>query len=235
MTVSTGSSSSGFKGMNVVDFEAVGQSGPGSGSVKKSGPSGDEIFRAIYISHTRVRLADEQLDAIMNDLYRRNTIQKISGLLLYKSRSFFEVLEGPQDIILPALDRIFQDRRHFKMKVMMYQQVKQRRFEGWSMGFRRLDGSVSRQPCYFNLTRRDLEQRFPRGASREILFFLRGYLTARFPPVEEPEINIECKVSQNLGRLAPPVAHRSAARPAPRPADLGGPAYGNPMLTPFRN
>lgn len=165
MTQGTVPTSSGSGGMTVVDYDDVLKPRtPSPIRQNRPKPQPAEVFRAIYFSHTRVRLSDQQLDAIMADLHRRNAVAKLSGLLLYKSRSFFEVIEGRQDIVMAALDRIFRDTRHFKMKIVLCRAATERQFDTWSMGFRRLDGSVSRAPCYFNLTRRDLEARFPNGA-----------------------------------------------------------------------
>jgi hypothetical protein len=196
-----GHASGGFQGMTTADFSDILGSAPQAG--KKPAP----LYRAIYISHTRTRLEDRQMDKIMDELSKRYALRGVSGLLLYKSRSIFEILEGPQDLIDQTLETIFRDPRHYKMKVMLYQPARARRFDGWSMGFRRLDGTTSKHPAYFNLTRRELVERFPHGATKEILHFLRGYLNLRFPPPPPPEITVECKVNQNLA------AYGNGARP----------------------
>ncbi|MEQ5868619.1 BLUF domain-containing protein [Sagittula sp. NFXS13] len=183
----------GYTGMAVADFSDV----LGKADDKATSKTA-ELYRAIYISHTRNRLTDQQLDALMTDLHRQHAICGISGLLLYKSRTFFEIIEGPQHTVDRTLDRIFADPRHYKMKVMLYQRAPSRRFDGWSMGFRRLDGRKTRQTCYFTLTRRALEERFPRGATKEIMYFLRAYLEARFTLPPQQEIAVRCRVNPRL-------------------------------------
>ncbi|WP_040604153.1 BLUF domain-containing protein [Sagittula stellata] len=170
----------GYCGMAVVDFDHL--SGSTASASPGKGVNSASLVRAICISHTRTRLSDSALDHLMVETAKSNLARRLSGLLLYKSRNFFEVLEGPRDILDPTLHRIYRDPRHYKMKVMHYGPAKLRRFDGWSMGFRRLDGTISNLPCYFSLTRRALEARFPRGATKEIMFYLRGYLNLRFPP-----------------------------------------------------
>lgn len=187
-------------GLAVVDFdydEVVGASpAPRKPAAKPPQP---ELCRAIYISHTRTRMPDAELDVMMTDLFRRNTLLGLSGLFLYKSRTIFEVLEGPPDRLEFGLQKTFCDPRHFKMKLMHMQPAKKRRFDGWYMGFRRLDGRKTAQPCYFSLTRKELEARFPRGATKEIMHFLRSYLEARFPHPEE-QVSVECRHSPSLYR-----------------------------------
>ncbi|MBP0480910.1 BLUF domain-containing protein [Sagittula salina] len=156
------------------------------------------LTRAIIVSHTRTRLTDAQLDQLMMTEYALNSRIGLTGLLLYKSRSFFEVLEGPQAALDATLDRIFRDPRHFKMKVLLRTPAERRRFEGWSMGFRRLDGTTHGAPCYFPLTRRELEARFPHGATREILHFLRAYLSFRLPAPASPPRPVRCAVATEM-------------------------------------
>ncbi|MGR3370969.1 MAG: BLUF domain-containing protein [Sagittula sp.] len=185
-----------YSGMAVVDFDHItgGASATGPGKEAKGAP----LVRAICISHTRTRLSDRILDRLMAETEKHNALRQVSGLLLYKSRNFFEVLEGPQDMLDQTLERIYRDPRHYKMKVMFYGPARMRRFDGWSMGFRRLEGTTTTLPCYFSLTRRELEKRFPRGATKEIMFYLRGYLNLRFPPPPPAEPSLTCRVIRDL-------------------------------------
>lgn len=209
----------GYTGLAVANFDGILSPEPPAPDVppKTAAP---QLVRAIYISHTHARLSDAQLDTVMADLHRHHTVCGVTGLLLYKSRTFFEVIEGNEDFVNLTLDRIFRDPRHFKMKVMMLQKARMRRFDGWSMGFRRLDGTTTDKPCYFNLTRRELENRFPRGATKEIMHFLRGYLTAKFPHPSH-KAQVEPPSCEAPGTAAPAAALPRSLSEAIQPAPTG--------------
>ncbi|CUH77061.1 BLUF domain-containing protein [Tropicibacter naphthalenivorans] len=135
--------------------------------------------RCIYISHTRNRLAEQDLDDLLLHVWRRNQIEQITGLLLYKSKTFFQVIEGPDENVDRVIDRVFHDPRHFKMKVLSEHPGTRRRFPGWHMGFRRLYTKPIAHESYFSLTRRALEARIPKGAAQELIMLLRSYGEAK--------------------------------------------------------
>lgn len=146
------------------------------------------MHRLIYISHTRTRLSDETLDALLLDTWEKNRAAGITGLLLYKSRSFFQVIEGPERAVEDLADQIFNDRRHFKMKVLLRHDGVARRFPFWRMGYRRLTSPEMRHEAWFNLTRRTLMERIPDVCAQEVLWLLRGYLEARLPDHPPPPL-----------------------------------------------
>jgi hypothetical protein len=172
--------------------------------------------RIIYISHTRARLPDSSLDALLLDTWERNRQTGITGLLLYKARSFFQVIEGPDAAVSALEDQIFSDPRHFKMKVLCRQQAAERRFAFWRMGYRRLGGGVMHHEAWFNLTRRTLQARIPETCAAEVLFLLRAYLEARLPE-PPPVIAPAAVLAGPEGRTA--VAEAAMVRALPHAAE----------------
>jgi hypothetical protein len=58
-------------------------------------------------------LAKEDVEAIFAHTFTNNTLKNITGILLYGLDNFFQVLEGPANIILPLYDDwICKDDRH---------------------------------------------------------------------------------------------------------------------------
>jgi len=68
--------------------------------------------RLIYASSSSVELTSAQLDEIAIQARERNSIAKISGLLLYGDHSFFQVIEGSTASIDDLKTRIWKDQRH---------------------------------------------------------------------------------------------------------------------------
>lgn len=139
------------------------------------------MHRIIFISHSRSRLPDGALDALSRAAAERNRAEGITGLLLYKAGVFFQIIEGPEERAEALADRIFSDRRHYKMKVLRRQPACRRRFPGWHMGFRRLTEAPDAPDAWFDLTRQSLAERIPETCAEGLRRLMRGYLEAHLP------------------------------------------------------
>jgi hypothetical protein len=62
-------------------------------------------------------------------------------MLVYNEGCFIQVLEGPVEAVTQTFHQIQQDPRHSQCIILLRQEINERAFEGWSMGFR----SASRQ------------------------------------------------------------------------------------------
>lgn len=70
-------------------------------------------------------------------------------MLLYKDGNFMQVLEGPDTAVKERFDRISQDPRHKGVIVLLKEQVANRQFPDWSMGFQNLrDVDLRQMPGY---------------------------------------------------------------------------------------
>ena len=65
----------------------------------------------------------------------RNIAADISGMLLYHSESFLQVLEGPDKNVEELYARIERDPRHTKCLLVLRETIQKKEFENWSMGF----------------------------------------------------------------------------------------------------
>lgn len=99
------------------------------------------LIHLIYVSSAIGELSSEQLKAIMASSVRHNLANGLTGLLLYRRGSFMQVLEGEQATVVETYRRIARDTRHFQLIELVREQIAERSFERWSMGFRELDDS----------------------------------------------------------------------------------------------
>jgi len=60
-------------------------------------------------------------------------------MLLYKGGNFMQALEGPEEDVDRLQRRIEADPRHTGIITLLKSPLEQRRFTGWSMGFRNVD------------------------------------------------------------------------------------------------
>ncbi|MCU6456122.1 BLUF domain-containing protein [Sphingomonas sp. A2-49] len=98
--------------------------------------------------------AAERVDvsAIMASSKRNNGMDGITGVLVFDGRTFLQVLEGPEDSVAAAFDRIQADPRHTDVTVISDHAVTERDFAYWSMELR--DPSHPSDDAMWRLRRR---------------------------------------------------------------------------------
>ncbi len=131
------------------------------------------MYSLTYVSSAVNLFSPEDLRALLTQSRNNNERAGITGLLLYKSGNFMQVLEGERDAVLAAKARIAADARHRGILVLLQSEVAQRSFRNWSMAFRDLDAEGARAtPGYDEFLNTPLnDERFVRdpSASRRLL------------------------------------------------------------------
>jgi hypothetical protein len=96
------------------------------------------LVQLIYVSSEKRPLSDDELDKILESCVRQNTLSGVTGMLLYSEGNFLQVLEGSEAAIEETYQRICQDARHTNFFLLSKEEIPQREFSAWQMGFRRL-------------------------------------------------------------------------------------------------
>ncbi len=100
------------------------------------------MIELIYISRASERFDREALVNLLTQARRFNSANHITGLLLYDGfGTFMQTLEGAPEVIEPLYQRIKQDKRHSRVNQLSKQNILERNFPDWSMGFRDLHES----------------------------------------------------------------------------------------------
>jgi len=73
------------------------------------------------------------LNGILMDARRCNERDNITGALISRSDLYLQLLEGPEEKVLKAYDRISGDDRHVEVTPLVRRPVKTRTFPGWAM------------------------------------------------------------------------------------------------------
>ena len=89
--------------------------------------------RVIYLSSAREDFSTADIEQILEVSRRNNSRDGITGLLAYHDKSFFQVVEGPQEAISALMMRIQADTRHSSFMTLSDMQVETRAFPGWQM------------------------------------------------------------------------------------------------------
>jgi hypothetical protein len=100
----------------------------------------DRLFHLGYVSTETGDLGSAGMVELLTEARRINTSRDITGLLLHRERSFYQVLEGAEDVVRQTFDSIEKDQRHTAIDVLFEGEVDEREFPDWQMGFLNLDG-----------------------------------------------------------------------------------------------
>ena len=133
-----------------------------------SGSSDDELIHLAYVSTQTRDMKAADLISLLTEVRGLNESRNISGLLLHKNQSFFQVIEGSRARVQETFNNIMRDQRHEGVEVLFDEPLEAREFSNWQMGFLDLDGiDVSMLRGYSNFFDSDEEPRaFLKALSR---------------------------------------------------------------------
>lgn len=102
----------------------------------------DELVSLTYLSLASRPLEHEELVELLEVSRARNAEAGVTGLLLYADQQFIQVLEGRREDVEATMERIRTDRRHRGIDVTLVEEIEERQFPEWWMGFRALDAAT---------------------------------------------------------------------------------------------
>ena len=100
----------------------------------------EPLFHLGYVSTETRRFEADDLVALLHQARTANATRDITGLLLYREGSFFQVLEGDEAAVQQTFRGIEEDDRHHEIEVLFSGSTDEREFSDWRMGFLNLDG-----------------------------------------------------------------------------------------------
>ena len=93
------------------------------------------MFTICYVSSAYPGITEDQLNELFTTTQKNNTASNITGLLLYQSGKFLQVLEGDDDELKNLYEKIEQDSKHNNIFVILKQKCKRRIFENYESRF----------------------------------------------------------------------------------------------------
>jgi hypothetical protein len=97
------------------------------------------LVRLLYVSRASVGEAEAIAEAILQTARQRNPASGITGVLCYGGGIFLQAIEGGREQVNALYAQIVRDARHRDVNLLSYQEIRERRFGGWTMGQVRLD------------------------------------------------------------------------------------------------
>jgi len=92
------------------------------------------LVRLLYVSRAADTLTPAMIDNIVNQSRKNNPDAGITGLLCHSGNVFMQVLEGGRTAVNATYARILRDARHSDVQLLLYEEITERRFAGWTMG-----------------------------------------------------------------------------------------------------
>jgi hypothetical protein len=99
------------------------------------------VLSLTYVSSASELLGPDDLLGLLAQSRESNQRRGITGMLLYRDGNILQCLEGPEPEVRSAYDAISRDPRHRGVLTLVEEEVAERSFTDWSMGFKDLSAT----------------------------------------------------------------------------------------------
>ena len=96
------------------------------------------MIRLIYASSATREMSADDLLFLLEQSRRRNERQNVTGMLLFVGESFIQVPEGAEKDVEEIYEDVLDDDRNTANTVMLKDEITERAFPDWSMGFKHI-------------------------------------------------------------------------------------------------
>lgn len=93
------------------------------------------LIRLIYASTVSEGVDLAELKRILQQSQANNMRRDLTGILAFNSRIVLQALEGARDEVNALYSKLLRDDRHHTVTMLKYQEVGERQWPSWSMGF----------------------------------------------------------------------------------------------------
>ncbi|MCB9730629.1 MAG: BLUF domain-containing protein [Deltaproteobacteria bacterium] len=122
----------------------------------------ERLIHLIYASSAQPDFSPAEVTDVLKRSRGNNAALDVTGMLLYADGSFFQVLEGPEEVVDALFEKICEDPRHGKLVKIIREPIATRAFADWSMGYSKMTrGELGEVP--------GLNDFFSRGSCLEAL------------------------------------------------------------------
>ncbi len=92
------------------------------------------LVRLLYASRAALPVSEAMIESILHQSRRNNAKHGITGVLCFSEDLFIQILEGGRDAVCELYNAIARDPRHRQVRILLYEEIPERRFGGWTMG-----------------------------------------------------------------------------------------------------
>jgi hypothetical protein len=92
------------------------------------------LVRLLYASRAATPLNSSVQESILEQSRAHNPKSGITGVLCFSDDVFIQVLEGGRDEVCELYNTIVRDGRHQQVRILSFEEIRERRFGSWTMG-----------------------------------------------------------------------------------------------------
>lgn len=96
------------------------------------------LQQLVYLSQATRPLDDETVNSILEASRKNNPAREITGILIVQGDRFLQALEGDSEVLRELFLTIKKDPRHMEITIISWEDVTQRDFPEWAMGYKNL-------------------------------------------------------------------------------------------------
>ncbi len=89
----------------------------------------------VYSSASSEKMPKSKLYQILRQARLGNAKRGVTGILVFADNTFFQVLEGQEDVVRSLMQKITPDKRHRDVKIIFEGQVAAPAFSSWEMAY----------------------------------------------------------------------------------------------------
>lgn len=93
------------------------------------------LIRLIYASKISPVFDQKEIKAILNSSKSNNKKIHVTGALIYNNNYYLQCLEGSRINVNKLYHKILLDKRHTNPSIIKYEEISQRDFDKWNMGY----------------------------------------------------------------------------------------------------
>jgi hypothetical protein len=109
------------------------------------------LLSIVYVSAAVAPFSEAELAALLAQSRENNAAAGLTGMLLYRDGQFMQALEGDDEAVRAIYEVVAADDRHDRVRTVLEEQITERRFPSWTMGFRLVtDESIRDAPGFDN-------------------------------------------------------------------------------------
>ncbi|MGE6571758.1 BLUF domain-containing protein [Psychrobacter namhaensis] len=88
-----------------------------------------------YVSRANPDMSAEEFSAILQQAQANNTVNAITGMLIFNNNYFLQTIEGSRAQINHLLDALIADQRHYDLQLIETRELRCREWSRWAMNY----------------------------------------------------------------------------------------------------
>ena len=98
-----------------------------------------DLVHCIYCSvATKANFTASDLSQLLDECRERNANVEVTGMLLFREQTFFQILEGDRAVVDALFEKLALDKRHTRVTKIIVEPIEQRSFAEWTMGYSKI-------------------------------------------------------------------------------------------------